>query len=291
MREGIPLWVHNQRWGLDCHFWRFKIFAWHNCSFRLIDKFLESWQVFLWPLSIKRRVLLCLDLIFKCKLLKFQFVSFYKFLDLVKSSETFRSEVLKLFDCFPDETFFEETINKFLVVFFALESREDLTLINNFPLFFRIFSFIPLNIFQIKKPSLNNKFLPSDPLIQSCSVQFKNVFFKFDVLRSIIIVKLHICKKQLCIHIVLLVKVTSLWLIPKNILATRLCCVTSTLLSIFTWSLLTTINIFRQRTQTLVVVQIFELSGLRLTKLILWLLKCFNLMFHSVLDLFVYFVF
>ena len=103
MWEGIPLWVHNQRWGLDCHFWRFKIFAWHNCSFRLIDKFLESWQVFLWPLSVKRRVLLCLDLIFKCKLLKFQFVSFYKFLDLVKSSETFRSEVLKLFDCFPDE--------------------------------------------------------------------------------------------------------------------------------------------------------------------------------------------
>lgn len=102
-----------------------------------------------------------------------------------------------------------------------VESRENLHGVDDISFFFGSFPLIFLSSLKIEKPSLNDELFPPDPFVESGIVELDDGILKLDVLLRVFVKELHISKEKLSIHVVFLVKVTSLWKIA-NYLSTCL---------------------------------------------------------------------
>lgn len=77
---------------------------------------------------------------------------------------------------------------------FGLKAREDFAFINDFAFFFRVLALAPLNMLKIEEAAFDYKLLAPYALVESRSVELKDVFFEKDVFRRVIVVELHVSK-------------------------------------------------------------------------------------------------
>ena len=130
--------------------------------------------------------------------------------DLVQTRQALGAEELHLLYDFSEKPLFDEIVNDFLVLFLGVESGEDLHRVDDIPLFFRSLPLIFLSSLKIEKTSLNHELLPPDSFVESGIVEFDDGILELDVLLCVFVEELHVCKEKFGIHIVFLVKVTSL---------------------------------------------------------------------------------
>ena len=102
---------------------------------------------------------------------------------------------------------------------FTVESSKDFHGVYDVSFLLRPLPFFFLSSLQVKKPSVDHKFLPSDPLVKSCVVKLDYRVLEKDVFLCVLLEEFHVGQKELSIHIVLLVKVPTLWLVPYNFCA------------------------------------------------------------------------
>ena len=185
------------------------------------------------------------------------------------------------------------------MIFFSIKSSKYFHWIDNISFLLWSFSFKLLSSLKIQQSSLNNKLLSSYSFIEPRIIQFNNRIFEFNLLFCILLKKLHISEKQLCIHIIFLIKVSSLWEITNDFFAclnsrciTPTFIITSIILSIFlnlllllATLLINTADILVLKTYLILILLILYLN--LLVKLIIFLLNfffSFNLELFNSLD-------
>lgn len=96
------------------------------------------------------------------------------------------------------------------MLLFRVEPSENLHGIDDVSLLLRTLPLVLLCPFDIEQATLDDKLLASNALIQTSVVQLDNRVLKLDLLRRVLFEELHVCQKQLGVHIVFLVEVATL---------------------------------------------------------------------------------
>lgn len=137
--------------------------------------------------------------------------------DLVQTGEALRPEELHLLYDFSEKPLFDQVVNNFLMLFLRVEPGENLHGVDDISLFFGSLPLIFLSSLKIEKTSLNDELLPPDSFVESGIVELDDGILKLDVLLRVFVKELHVCKEKFGIHVVFLVKVTSLWKIADDL--------------------------------------------------------------------------
>ena len=105
----------------------------------------------------------------------------------------------------------------------CVKASKNLHLVDNFSVLFGFFALELLHLLQVKQASLNDKLFAADSFVKAPIVQLNHAIFQLNVLRCVIIKELHIGQEQLCVHVVLLLKVAPFGQVAQHFMTVLLC--------------------------------------------------------------------
>ena len=108
------------------------------------------------------------------------------------------------------------------MLFCCIESCEYLHLVYDLSVLFRLLAFEFLYLLQVKQTALDYELFATNSLIKPSIVQLYDAVFEFDILGCVIFKEFHVSEEQLRIHVILLLKVTTLRQVAQHFVAVLL---------------------------------------------------------------------